>query len=149
MPEMKFPKPEVMPDVKAEQSVEQQAGKSEKLPAESQAAEPIPTVSSAAGAQIILTEPQELQKKVESVLAEGLTELYQELSPGEKLKFKTSGEATAKKITRLLQEVKIKFSEILNLIRIWLMSITGINRFFVEQEAKIKAEKILKLRQGK
>ena len=89
------------------------------------------------------------QKKVEQVLAQGLEQLYSELRPEDKVKFKTLGENTAKKITDLLQRTKVKISEILALIRQWLMSLSGVNRYFVEQEAKIKAEKLIKLRQEK
>ncbi|HLD86412.1 MAG TPA: hypothetical protein VJA28_03070 [Patescibacteria group bacterium] len=97
----------------------------------------------------VLAEPAVQQKKVEQVLAQGLEQLYSELRPEDKVKFKTLGENTAKKITDLLQRTKVKISEILALIRQWLMSLSGVNRYFVEQEAKIKAEKLIKLRQEK
>ena len=100
-------------------------------------------------APFVLTEPVVLQKKVEHILEEDLARLYSELNQQDQAKFKILGETTAKKITTLLQQTKFKISEILALIKQWLLSITGINRYFVEQEAKIKAEKILKLRQEK
>ncbi len=97
----------------------------------------------------VLTEVSVTQKKVEKILEEGLEQLYNELNPQDQVKFRRLGEVTAEKITVLLNQAKIKISEILNLIRQWLMSVTGINRYFVEQEAKIKAEKILKIKQEK
>ena len=36
----------------------------------------------------------------------------------------------------------IQMKKILKLIREWLLIIPGVNKFFLEQEAKIKAEKI-------
>lgn len=97
----------------------------------------------------VLVEPILFQKKVESILEEGLAPLFMELSPQDQTKFKILGENTANKITSLLQQAKFKISEILILIKQWLMSIAGINKYYVEQEAKIKTEKILKLRQEK
>lgn len=100
-------------------------------------------------APYVLTKVSATQKKVEKILEEGLEQLYNELNPQDQVKFRRLGEVTAEKITVLLNQAKIKISEILNLIRQWLMSVTGINRYFVEQEAKIKAEKILKIKQEK
>lgn len=97
----------------------------------------------------VLTEPVVLQKKVEKILEEGLEQLYFELNPEEQAKFRNLGENTAQKITGLLQQAKVKIEEILSLIRQWLMSVGDVNRYYAEQEAKIKASKILKLRQEK
>ena len=87
-----------------------------------------------------------LERQVENTLAEGLESLYKELKPAEQVTFKKYGEDTAKKISLLLGQVKIKVSEILKLVRMWLNSIPGINKYFVEQTAKIKADKIIKFR---
>lgn len=87
-----------------------------------------------------------LQRAVESILEEGLAGIYQELNPAERSRFRTTGEATAARLTELIQQVRVKVNEILKLIRAWLKSIPGVNRYFLEQEAKIKADKILKLR---
>lgn len=87
-----------------------------------------------------------LQHSVEDVLAQGLESLYKELSPAEQLKFKTTGEAAAARITELIQRVTVRLAEVLQLIRQWLLTIPGINKHYLEQAAKIKADKILKLR---
>lgn len=86
-----------------------------------------------------------LQRSVEAVLEEGLEDLYHELKPAEQQLFKARGEATASHITELIQKVSVKVSEILKLVRQWLLAIPGINRYYLEQAAKIKADKILKL----
>jgi len=90
----------------------------------------------------------ELQHKIEGVLAEGLEQTYKELTPAEQAKFRILGEATSKRIVVLLQQAKIKFNEIIKLIRQWLITLPGINKHFLEQEAKIKADKIIKFRSG-
>jgi len=86
-----------------------------------------------------------LQQEIESVLEENLSELFRELTPAQRVEFKNQGEVAAGRITKLLQQAKVKVSQILRLIREWLSSLPGINRYFIEQEAKIKADKIIKL----
>lgn len=88
-----------------------------------------------------------LARQIENVLEEGLSDIYRGLTPPQQADFKRRGEATAQKISTLLNRVKVKMREILRLIRDWLKTIPGINKYFIEQTAKIKAEKIIKLRQ--
>ncbi|MEK7496716.1 MAG: hypothetical protein AAB657_02310 [Patescibacteria group bacterium] len=87
-----------------------------------------------------------IQKQVEGILAEGLESVYKNLSPDKKLQFKVLGEQTARKIVGLVSQTKFRLVEVLKLIRDWLFTLPGVNKFFVEQEAKIKLDKILKLR---
>lgn len=84
-----------------------------------------------------------LGKEIESILAEDLTDLYLALSPEKQQEFKTIGEQTASKVRELVQAAKINAKKIFQLIRDWMRIIPGVNRFFLEQEAKIKTDKIL------
>lgn len=93
----------------------------------------------------VLIKEQVLEKEVENILSEGLTDLFQSLDQANKMIFKQKGEITASTIAVMLKSVKFKIYEILNLIRNWLFIIPGINKFFLEQEAKIKTDKILQL----
>lgn len=88
-----------------------------------------------------------LQKQVEDILAEDLSDIYQKLSPDQKDAFKIEGETVAAKITQLIQQTKIKIRQIWRLIRDWLKSLPAINKFFLEQEAKIKTDRIISLAQ--
>ncbi|MFA5879787.1 MAG: hypothetical protein WC860_06390 [Candidatus Margulisiibacteriota bacterium] len=92
---------------------------------------------------VILSQPQQEIADLEEILSSGLDEIYQELSPENKTVFKVKGEAAANKIQLLMQTAKIKFNDILEIIRNWLLVIPGVNRFFLEQEAKIKTDKII------
>ncbi len=83
---------------------------------------------------------------VENILEEDLHEVFKNLNPADQIRFKQEGELAAKKIELLVNQVKIKVKEILDLIRRWLKIIPGVNRFFLEQEAKIKLDKIMALR---
>lgn len=117
-------------------------------------APPPPIVIPAPTKEIIA--PPKIEKspaliEIEKILSENLDELYLSLEPTNKLIFKQKGEETASKIELLIKEVKINVKKILNLIKEWLLMlvkmIPGVNKFFLIQEAKIKTDKILKLRE--
>jgi len=81
-------------------------------------------------------------KGIEDILADDLTDLYLALPEERRTEFKTRGEEVALKITQMARAGQVKVRKILDLIRGWLRLIPGVNRFFLEQEAKIKADKI-------
>lgn len=89
--------------------------------------------------------PTSLQE-VEEVLAEDLEDEYVKMTPKQQKKFKQEGEVTAIKINTLLQKTKTKVKKIIDLIRKWLQLIPGVNKFFIEQEAKIKADKLMDMK---
>ncbi|MFA5020570.1 MAG: hypothetical protein WC517_00720 [Patescibacteria group bacterium] len=85
-------------------------------------------------------------KQIEKVLEEDLGEIYNNLTPQEQKIFKIKGEETARSIFQLVyHKTKVKVKKIVKLIKNWLKSVPGINKFFLEQEAKIKADKIAAL----
>lgn len=88
-------------------------------------------------------QPTALEAQVESVLEEDLGTLYRDLSPEAKLQFKQDGERVAIQIASLLERAKVKVAQIIKLIREWLVRLPGVSKYFVEQEAKIKADKII------
>ncbi|MFW0862221.1 MAG: hypothetical protein ACKKL6_01410 [Candidatus Komeilibacteria bacterium] len=92
-------------------------------------------------AKPIAKDPQ--VQEIENILAAGLGDYYTSLNPVEQKKFKESGEEVAKEVNSILQRAVIKVEEIIGVIRKWLGSVPGLNKFFVEQSAKIKADKIL------
>ncbi len=85
-------------------------------------------------------------QEIDKILAEGLHEIFLKLNPKKQQEFKLAGEETVEKINSLLDKTKIKIGKIINLIKKWLKIIPGINQFFLEQEAKIKADKIINLK---
>ncbi|MFA5125234.1 MAG: hypothetical protein WC473_05450 [Patescibacteria group bacterium] len=91
-------------------------------------------------------EALETYKQIESILEEDLGELYNNLSPQDQQIFKTRGEEAARSIFKVVyHQTKIKVKKIISLIKKWLRMVPGINRYFLEQEAKIKADKIVAL----
>jgi len=94
---------------------------------------------------IVQDESKRRVKEIEKVLEKDLDELYLAMSPEKREEFKLVGEETAKDINALLKKTTVKMKKIIELIRKWLLIIPGINKFFVEQEAKIKADEIIKI----
>jgi len=82
-------------------------------------------------------------KKIESVLEEGMKEIYISLPEEKKKEFKSKGESVARQINAILHATKKKIGEIISLIISWLKIIPGVSRFFVEQQAVLKAQKLL------
>ena len=78
-------------------------------------------------------------------MEEGLSDAFRVMTPIQKQEFKIAGEKTAFEIRQLLRATKIKIKKIFQLLLGWLRLLPGINRYFLEQEAKIKADKILAL----
>jgi len=85
-------------------------------------------------------------KKIEDILEEDIEDFYFNLPPQKQQEFKQKGEETAGKIEELLRTVKVNMRKIIGLIKSWLQIIPGVNKHFLEQESKIKADKILKIK---
>lgn len=91
----------------------------------------------------------ETYQQVETILEEDLKDIYLQMSEEERERFKKAGEEAAGKIETLLQETKIRVKNILSVIKNWLRLIPGMNKYFLEQEAKIKTDKIIAIKQHK
>lgn len=87
-----------------------------------------------------------IRKEVENILEAGLENLYLDMSKEKQIEFKANGEETVNKISQLLMQAKIQVKKIVQAIIDWLKIIPGINKFFIRQTAKIKTDKILKLK---
>lgn len=93
-----------------------------------------------------LPEKSPTLEKIENILQEDLQDIYFQLPPNKQEEFREVGEETATKIEQMISGVKVKVKKILELIIHWLRIIPGLNRYFLEQEAKIKTDEILKLK---
>ena len=82
---------------------------------------------------------------VESVLEEGLADTYKQMPPELRKKFRAEGERVGRELAGMVASLKVKVGQALKLITGWLKMIPGVNRFFLEQEAKIKTDRILAL----
>jgi hypothetical protein len=86
------------------------------------------------------------KKEIEKILEDGLEDVFSDLSPEKQREFGMAGEETAARINELFDTAKVKAKKIIKLIKKWLMILPGINKFFLEQEVKIKTDEILKLK---
>ncbi len=131
---------EEMEEIEKEVAEAEEAGKTERIDEVPIAAEPISTPSVAV-TPVSPADP--LTQRVQSILEEDLTDVYLGMNSQDQLAFKQKGEETLSKIRVLLNQTKVNAKKIFQLIREWLKLIPGVNRFFLEQEAKIKTDKIL------
>ena len=87
-------------------------------------------------------EVDKMQKEIETVLTENIAEMYKQLPQDKKSLFKQKGEEIANQISGMIRGGLLEIKKILKMIREWLLIIPGVNKFFLEQEAKIKTSKI-------
>jgi len=149
------PAPTSAESIKEAWSVEQGREFSGEASARKAAEQPVPAVTgelpidpakNIVAAGYLAGEQKERQKKVEKILEIDLAAIYNGLTPEKKVEFKAAGERAAREIARLLTEATVQVKKIIEIIINWLKIVPGINKFFVEQEAKIKADEIVKLR---
>jgi hypothetical protein len=89
------------------------------------------------------------EQEVESVLEEDIKEMYLAMNPADRQAFKVKGEEVTVKIVEILSSAKVNAKKIFHLIRDWLKIIPGVSKFFLEQEAKIKTDKLIILSERK
>jgi hypothetical protein len=104
----------------------------------------VPEISGGFSNYSAMTAPINNEAKIiESIMEEGLGEMYMKMLPPDQQKFRQKGEETANLIVKVLSQPKVKIKKIFELIRSWLKIIPGVNRFFLEQTAKIKTDRIV------
>lgn len=118
----------------------------ERIPVEPRPAETVPVSVARPAAPAAAPQKSPLRQEIENVLEEDLLPLYRELTPKQRKQFKDTGEKTAAAIELALKRVKVTIIEIIRLIRKWLLLLPHANVFFIEQEAKIKAERIYQIK---
>ncbi|HMB66303.1 MAG TPA: hypothetical protein VKO42_05495 [Patescibacteria group bacterium] len=133
-----------------EQNLEQQEQKGSKAETTpSQEEEKIPETEEEqthAASSVPAGVDEERRQQIEKILEKDLVDAYLELEPEKQKQFKQKGEETARRINEMLKKAKIKTKNIIGLIKKWLAFLPKVNKFFLEQEAKKKAEEIIKLK---
>lgn len=135
------PETETAPE-EAEQPSEQE---SKLPPRETGAPRQAPTIVRRKPAPPVPSPRDPVTVRIEKILEDGVGDAYNRLSPIAKQEFKLKGEQTANKIRDLLKSTHVKVKKVFQLILEWLKLLPGINRFFLEQEAKIKTDRIISL----
>jgi hypothetical protein len=80
--------------------------------------------------------------EIENILSANLLEIYNQLPENKREEFKVKGEEVASKIHDMILNAKLKVSKVFKLISDWLKLVPGINVYFLQQEAKIKLDRI-------
>jgi len=140
------PKPELTPPPESIEAETKAPVKEEEIfapPAETPRIAPPPQVIAPKLSPTLSKDP--VLTQVEHILEENLQEVYFDLPPEAQKKFHDKGDEVAGKIRAMLSQTKVKAKKVLDLIRGWLKLIPGINKFFLEQEAKIKTDKMMVL----
>jgi hypothetical protein len=137
-------KPEVQPE-KVREALERHGSRFEQHPEVPSQVKELPSQAPSAPMPLPVSAAEQQLQQIESVLAEGLHDVFVSLPPAEQQKFKVAGEQAAREVSGLLAQVKVKVDAIIAVLKRWLGTLPGVNTFFVEQEAKIKAEKLVRL----
>lgn len=87
----------------------------------------------------------EITLEVEKILESGMGEHFSKLKPEEQAVFKQKGEQVSQELAGMVRSLQVKMKRALQLVRDWLLCIPGINKFFLEQEAKIKVDQLVDL----
>lgn len=81
--------------------------------------------------------------EIEKVMSDGLESIYASLDAPTQQKVRAEGEDAARGIEKIIEAGTYAAGKILSIIRKWIKHIPGVNQFFLEQESKIKTDKIL------
>lgn len=137
-------KPEVQPE-KVREALERHGSRFEQHPEVPSQVKELPSQVPPVTMPLPVSAEQQQLQQIETVLSEGLHDIFVALPPAEQQKFKIAGELAAREVSGLLGQVKVQVGKIIEVLRRWLGTIPGVNKFFVEQEAKIKAQKLVRL----
>lgn len=127
---------EVSSETTKESEIQEEQGKQEEQIVTEEISTMIPPIA-------VTPAKDQLDKQLESLLAEDLTDIFLQMTPAQQIAFKAKGEETASKIREMINQTKVSARKIFHLIRQWLKMIPGVNKFFLEKEAKIKTDKIV------
>lgn len=115
----------------------------EDIPITSGAVPQVQTMPAAASATTTNVQKDEAVLQVEKILEDGLGDFVLTMPDAPKARFLQLGQQLAAQLATMVRNYKVKVREVMHLIREWLLVIPGVNSYFLEQEAKIKTDRIL------
>lgn len=97
----------------------------------------------------VVAEPvkDEVEIEVSKILEDGMKDYFKDLDEVSQQRFKAKGDEVAHQLSTMVRGFKVNVKKVLVLLRDWLLTIPRVNKFFLEQEAKIKTDKILEYEQ--
>lgn len=87
----------------------------------------------------------EVYEEVEKIVEDGLGTFVETMEPGAKERFLKKGRDVTAIIAGMVRGMHVKTKEVFRLLKEWLLTIPGVNKFFLEQEVKIKTDRIAEL----
>lgn len=93
----------------------------------------------------VVRQKDEIVVEVEKILEDGIGPFYATMPEDAKTAFRQKGEAVALEVADMVRTAHVRFRRLISLITSWLKTIPGVNRYFLAQEAKIKADRIIEL----
>ena len=96
-------------------------------------------------APAIAVAPDKIADDVQKILEEGLEEAIVTMPEEAKQRFLQKGKEIGTIVADMVRRYKVEVKRVLSLLKEWLTTIPGVNRFFLEKEAKIKTDRILEL----
>lgn len=99
-------------------------------------------------AQVAVVEaapPDEVMTEVEKILEDGLGNFVETMPEDARQRFLAKGREVSTSIAVMVRSFKVELRSVIHLVREWLMTIPSVNRYFLEQEAKIKTDRIITL----
>jgi len=82
---------------------------------------------------------------VEKILEEGLGDYVETMPEEARARFLAKGKEVSGVLAQMVRTFNVELRKAIALIRDWLLTIPGINRYFLEQDAKIKTDRIIEL----
>ena len=92
-----------------------------------------------------VAEKDEVTIEVEKILEAGLGEYVPDMPEEARQRFLKKGGEVAAQLSVMVRTLNIHVSLVVKLLKEWLLTIPGVNKYFIEQEAKIKADQIIDL----
>jgi len=134
----------VQPEIVEQKQPDKYPDKEKQSEAAETSLKPTPSSVNQAKAPAPQTKTPQFQK-IEHILEEDLKDYYSKMDDAHKNVFRIEGENTVRQIDTLITTAKATAKRILYLLQRWLRLIPRINSFFLEQEAKIKTDKIMEI----
>jgi hypothetical protein len=104
-----------------------------------------PPTQAASAQEAAPVEKDQVTQEVEKILEDGLGEYVPDMPDEAREKFIKKGGEVAGQVSGMVRSMNVGVKRVLDLIKDWLLTIPGVNRYFVEQEAKIKTDRIVDL----
>ena len=82
---------------------------------------------------------------IESILSDGLADVYRQMPLKKQAAFRRKGEEVALRVQKAMRSAHFAIRKVLGWVRAWLKLIPGVSKIYLEQEAKIKADKLAAL----